>query len=56
VREYIKGEEKMKCPICRKEFGYYSLRKKAWVCRHCGQETPIKKGERDKSYNGIANK
>ena len=36
----------MKCPACQKEFGYYSLKKKAWICRHCGKESIFKAKEK----------
>jgi len=42
VREYKQEDKIMKCPVCGKEFGYYSFRRKAWVCRHCGNKTPVK--------------
>lgn len=32
----------MKCPECKKEFGYMRIKSRQWVCRNCGLMTEIK--------------
>ncbi len=35
----------MKCPKCKKNFGYVRLNKQEWCCRNCGTVSPLQESQ-----------